>query len=232
MRCVLVGHKCMLLASPQQSHSHQHNTTHTTHRPATPTPTPHRQDGPKRLPGWLCPGTFRKTNLPFPFLSPPPPSVASAGPMDEYLCSPRPRALLLLTLTGALRRPCLFYSRLFYSPPCPPCSRSSVVASILIEPPPPLSTPPPPPSSLPLQEQKPDTGITGIDWAEKKAEASKAARETAEYVKVCLGGRKGGREEHRVIQNPIFYSNPLYPLYFLPLVLGARQRGGGLHQGK
>ena len=44
------------------------------------------------------------------------------------------------------------------------------------------SLPPPPP----FQEQKPETGVTGIDWAGKKAEASKAAKETAEYVKVSF----------------------------------------------
>jgi len=73
--------------------------------------------------------------------------------------------------------------------------------------------------SFPLQEQKPDVGITGIDWAEKKAEASKAAEETAEYVKVCRrggeGGREGGKEE---VEDKTLHSTPLY---FLLSALGA-----------
>ncbi|KAM3568823.1 hypothetical protein VYU27_009067, partial [Nannochloropsis oceanica] len=33
-------------------------------------------------------------------------------------------------------------------------------------------------------EQKPDTGTTGINWAEKRARVSQTAKETAEYIKV------------------------------------------------
>jgi hypothetical protein len=55
--------------------AHKHNTQ--THTIPTPTPTPH-QDGPKRLPGWLCAGTFRGNKSASHSLSSP--------PKDKCLC--------------------------------------------------------------------------------------------------------------------------------------------------
>ena len=78
---MLPPHHHIPLLLNTHTHAHTHTRAHThntqTHTIPTPTPTPH-QDGPKRLPGWLCAGTFRGNKSASHSLSSP--------PKDKCLC--------------------------------------------------------------------------------------------------------------------------------------------------